>query len=173
MNRKIFPRLQLMGLFLVVTACTNQVPMALPSPIPISTSIPISTEASIPVLTLIISGNECKLESPPKVPYGQFEITLVIDEPKVSETGYALVVLDEGKTIADLQAWSSAEQPAWVDRLAGEHQMNPGETRRTIDLVPMAAMQARDAFYIVCIHTNPQTHIRSKIGALGPIEVER
>jgi hypothetical protein len=113
------------------------------------------------------------LEGPTTIPYGQFEITLVIDEPEASETGYALVALDEGRTIADLQAWSSADQPNWADRLAGEHQMEVGNSSRTIDLVPMATMQDRGAIYIVCFHTDPQTHVREKIGALGPIEVER
>jgi hypothetical protein len=173
MNRNIIRQLPRMVALLAVTACTNQVPMLPPTEIPTAPSPPTPTEVPMPRLTLTIRGNECAFEGPTTIPYGQFEITLVIDEPEVSETGYALLALDEGRTIADLQAWSSADQPDWADRLAGEHQMKSGTSRRTFDLVPMAAMQDRRAFYIACLHTDPQTHIRWKIGALGPIEVER
>jgi hypothetical protein len=160
---------------LALAACTSRTPMPTPTTVPTATPRaalgPSATPA--PRLTLSITGNECTLDGPTTIPYGQFEITLVIDEPEVSETGYALVALDEGRTIADLEAWPSADQPEWADRLAGEHQMEAGTSSRSIDLVPMAAMQGRGAFYIVCIHTDPQTHVREKIGALGPIEVER
>jgi hypothetical protein len=160
MNRNRNRQFAGLVVFLAMAACTSRT--ATPSP---------ATPA--PRLTLSIIGSECTLDGPTTIPYGQFEITLVIDEPEVSETGYALVALDEGRTIADLEAWSSADQPEWADRLAGEHQMEAGISSSTIDLVPMAAMQDREAVYIVCIHTNPQTHTREKIGALGPIEVER
>jgi hypothetical protein len=175
MNRNAHRRFCGLVILLALAGCTSWTPMPTPTSVPTATprATPGPSATPAPRLTLTIKGSECTLNGPTTLPYGQFEITLVIDEPEVSETGYALVALDEGRTIADLEAWQSADQPEWADRLAGEHQMEAGTSSRNIDLVPMAAMQGRGAFYIVCIHTDPQTHVREKIGALGPIEVER
>ena len=113
------------------------------------------------------------MAGPGIVPFGEFNITLVIDVPKVSETGYALLVLDKGKTLADLQAWTSGDYPEWADRLTIVNQTEAGTSNKAIDLAPKAAMADRDEFYIACYHTDPQTRVRKMIGAHGPIQVEK
>lgn len=124
-----------------------------------------------PELLLTINGEGCTLEGPTTVPFGEFVVTLVIDLPEVSETGYALLVLDEGKSIKDLQAWTSGDYPEWADRLTIVNQTEAGTSSKTIDLAPKAAMADRSEFYIGCFHTDPQTHVRKMIGAHGPIQV--
>ncbi len=158
-------KLQPVWLFivLVLAACTAApgAPAAAP------------TNGAPPELQLTITSDGCTLGGPTAVPFGEFKVNLVIDVPKVSETGYALLVLDEGKTLADLQAWTSGDYPAWADRLTIVNQTETGTSSKIIDLAPKAAMANHDEFYIACYHTDPQTHIRRMIGAHGPIQVQR
>jgi hypothetical protein len=147
------------------------------SPLPSVTPtviLPTATTVLPPAFTLSIKGNDCSLDGPLTVPYGEFTIKLIIEEPKLSESGYALVTLEVGKALADLKALPSAEQPDWALRLAGEHQeVVVGTSSRAHDLARMTAAYHGEPFYIVCFHTDPDTGIRALIGAFGPIEVKK
>jgi hypothetical protein len=160
-DRKFQPAWALVVLALAACAAGSEAPAA------------AATAGPPPELRLTINGEGCTLDGPTAVPFGEFVMTLVIDLPEVSETGYALLVLDEGKSIKDLEAWTSGDYPEWADRLTIVNQTEAGTSDKTIDLAPKAAMADRSEFYIGCFHTDPQTHVRKMIGAHGPIQVDK
>ena len=156
-------------LFIMTVSC-QPVPTALP---PTSTPLPTptATAALPPAFTVTIMGTKCTLDGPMTVPFGKFTIKLVIEKQKISEMGYGLVTIDEGKTLEDLKA-ATAAQPAWVHRLAGEHRLE-GTSSRAFDLAKMPAFYKGEPFYVVCFYTDPELSLRQNIGAFGPIEVEK
>ena len=151
---------------LIMTVSCQPVPTALPST---STSLPTATAALPPAFTVTIMGTKCTLDGPMTVPFGKFTIKLVIEKQKISEMGYGLVTIDEGKTLEDLKTVPAA-QPAWVHRLAGEHKFE-GTSSRVFNLAKMPAFYKGEPFYVVCFWTDPELSIRQNIGAFGPIEV--
>ena len=155
------------SLFIVIVSC-QPVPTALPAT---ATALPTAPSALPPAFTVTIKGKECTFDGPMTIPFGEFTIKLVIEKQKISEMGYGLVTMDEGKTLDDLQA-ATAAQPDWVHRLAGEHKLE-GTSSRVFDLAKMPAFYKGEAFYVVCFWTDPELSIRQNIGAFGPIEVEK
>jgi hypothetical protein len=148
-------------------------PTSVPSPTAIATVIPPTTTISLPpLLTMTLKGNVCTLDGPMAIPYGEFAIKLVIVDQNNNECGYALLMLDEGKTIQDLITWSSVNQPEWATRLAGEHKFEDGVSTRTFDLTKMTAAYHGEPFYISCFIT-PTSGNRVKIGDYGPIQVQK
>jgi hypothetical protein len=157
----------MISLFIMTVSC-QPVPTALP---PISNPLPTATAALPPAFTVTIKGKECTFAGPMRIPFGEFTIKLVIEKQKISEMGYALITIDEGKTLDDLKG-SNAAQPDWAHRLAGEHKFE-GTSSRAFDLANMPAFYKGEPFYVVCFWTDPDLSIRQVIGAFGPIEVEK
>jgi hypothetical protein len=92
-----------------------------------------------------------------------------MDEQKQTESGYALITLREGKTIEDLKAWPSADQPDWVNLIHGVHEYTNGTHTYTYDYANVATDQI---LYLACFRADPDTGVIAKIGAFGPIEVK-
>jgi hypothetical protein len=105
------------------------------------------------------------------IPFGEFTVKLVIEKQKISEMGYALVTIDEGKTLEDLKT-ATAAQPDWVHRLAGEHKFE-GTSSRIFNLAKMPSFYKGEPFYFVCFYTDPDLSLRQNIGAFGPIIVKK
>jgi hypothetical protein len=151
-----------------MTVSCQPVPTALPQT---ATPFLTATAALLPAFTVTIKGTKCTLDGPMTIPFGEFTIKLVIEKQKISEMGYGLVTIDEGKTLNDLKA-ATAAQPEWVHRLAGEHKLE-GTSSRAFDLAKMPAFYKGEPFYVVCFWTEPELSIRQNIGAFGPIEVKK
>ena len=149
--------------FVLVTACTSQ---SQPS---------TSTAAQNPTMKLSIIENECSFEYPSTMVNGEFRIQLTLNEKRPTDSGYALVTLDKGKTIEDLKAWPTAEQPVWVILIDGVHETSVGIHLHSYDSTQFSKYSQ---FYIggplypVCFHTDPDTGATNKIGAFGPIEIK-
>jgi hypothetical protein len=148
---------------------TSLPPTATPEP----TNTPSPTP--MPILNLIINENECTLNGPMTIPDGEFMIKLVINEQQATESGYALVTLEDGKTIEDLKAWPTAAQPPWVVLLDGVHELMGGTHTYTYNPTEFTynANYHGGPYYLACFRANPDTEIIAKIGAFGPIEVKK
>jgi len=161
------------GIFSMTVGC-QPIPTALPATptrLPTATLSTTATARLPPAFTVTIKGKECTFDGPMTIPYGEFTIKLVIAKQKISEMGYGLVTIDEGKTVEDLKT-TTAAQPDWVHRLAGEHKLE-GTSSRAFDLAVMPAFYKGEPFYVVCFYTDPELSLRQNIGAFGPIEVKR
>jgi hypothetical protein len=156
---------------LIVTAGCQSIPTPLPptsTPMPTATVIP-PTPTPPSTLTMTIKDSQCTLNGPTTVPHVVLTINLVMDEQKPTESGYALITLKEGKTIEDLKAWPSADQPPWVNLIHGVHEFTNGMHTYTYNYANIATDQI---LYLVCFRTNPDTGIIQAIGRFGPIEVK-
>lgn len=156
---------------IMVTGCQ---PASAPVPpvleLPTSTVvIPTSTPVQPPTLTLTIKDNMCTLSGPMTIPHVVLTINLAMDEQKPSESGYALVTLKEGKSIEDLKAWPSADQPEWVNLIHGVHEYTNGMHTYTYDYSNVTTDQT---LYLACFRADPDTGLIAKIGAFGPIDVK-
>ena len=109
------------------------------------------------------------MKGPTTIPHVVLTIDLIMDEQTPTESGYALITLKEGKTIEDLRAWPSADQPEWVNLIHGVHEFTNGTHTYTYDYTNVATDQT---LYLVCFHTDPGTGITAAIGAFGPIEIK-
>ncbi len=129
------------------------------------------TQVATPTLTLTIHENNCTFDGPKTIPDGDFMIKLVIEEQKPTESGYALVTLEKGKTIEDLKAWPSADQPAWVVLVHGVHELAGGTHTYTYNPTKFTenALFHGGPYYLACFRTDPNTGSVAKIGAFGPI----
>jgi hypothetical protein len=92
-----------------------------------------------------------------------------MDEQTPTESGYALITLKEGKTIEDLKAWPSADQPPWVNLIHGVHEYTNGIHTYTYDYGNVTTDQI---LYLACFRAEPDTGVIAKIGAFGPIYVK-
>jgi hypothetical protein len=134
-----------------------------------------ATPRPTPTLTLTINEQECTFAGPNTIPNGKFTIKLIINEQKPNESGYALFTLEKGKTIEDVKAWQSTDQPPWVILLDGVHEFSAGMHTYTHDPTQFTynALYQGGPYYLVCFRANPDTGItNTKIGGpFGPIEV--
>jgi len=103
------------------------------------------------------------------IPHVVLTINLMMDEQKVTESGYSLVTLKEGKTFDDLEAYPSAVQPDWVNLIQGVHEFANGLHTYTYDYTKVTTDQT---LYLVCFRADPVTGVIAKIAAFGPIEVK-
>ena len=135
----------------------------------------VGCTASTPILTLTINENKCSFDGPKTIPNDEFTIRLVINQKELAETGYALITLENGKTVEDLNAWPSADQPPWIVLLDGVHEMATGTHTYTYDpaLFTQNAAYHGGPYYIVCFYTDPGTGTREKVGVFGPIEIKK
>ena len=119
-----------------------------------------------PEVTLTFSGDTCTYGGPKSVP-DKFNINIVVEGQGNTKYGYVLVTLDEGKTIEDLQAWSSSDPPEWLkDQLRETGPVfGPGNTKQNLDWSSYESVVT--PIYFVCFGDD------RKIGALGPIEITK
>jgi hypothetical protein len=129
----------------------------------------------VPTLTLTIREKDCSLDGPMSVPYGELNIRLVIEQQKPTDSGYALISLKEGKTLADLGAWpSNADGPAWVVAIDTVHAMAGGTHTYTYDLSRVANPNYQgEPLYLACFHIDPTAVLPAILGSFGPIEVTK
>ena len=163
--------LLIIGMLMVTVSCQpSQGPIITPIPTTAPTISP-PTATPIPPSTLIltIKENECTLSGPLTIPHVVLTINLMMDEQKATESGYALVTLKEGKTIEDLKAWPSADQPEWVNLIHGVHEFANGLHTYTYDYTHVTEDQT---LYLACFRADPVTGVIAKIAAFGPIEVK-
>ena len=130
----------------------------------------VGCTASTPTLTLTFDQNKCSYSGPKAISAEKLNVDLVLPELNPQASGFALVTLDSGKTIADLEAWPSTDPPDWLTVLsdAGEISKNASIN---IDLAPMMAFHTGDALYLVCFQKD-SNGIVNKIGAFGPIKTK-
>jgi len=143
-------------------------PTATPvTPTPASpTATPVAPPAATPAkvsITVTFAGGTCSMEGPQQVPAGA---TLVIhwtlEDTNYTLPGLCLVTVDEGKTLADLEAAPGYPQPSWVHLSYGDcWPMEYGLTTTAVQVV----MNTGPA-YLICFRSETK-----KIGVLGPIEV--
>jgi len=129
---------------------------------------------SSPTFTLTINEKDCTYEGPSKMSEGDFAINLVINEQKNTETGYSLFTLEDGKTIEDVRAWQSVDQPPWVITIANVHEMAGGTHTYSYNTTSFTqnARYTGGPYYLVCFRTDPDTGNTSALGVFGPIEVK-
>ena len=113
-----------------------------------------------PDLVVTFTDVGCAYTSPAPLTAGEIVIELVVEDTRFED--YALVVgtLDPGKTVADLQAWPSMDEPPWFNYITH------GEARKGGRTYFVAEVQA-GPLHMGCLADPPAT----KTGALGPIEV--
>ena len=143
------------------TITATQKPTQTPEPTP--SKEPSPTTASAPMLTFTFKDGTCFYEGPTSVTTRDVKLRIVIEggNPDAMD-GVAIVTstLRENKTIDDLEAWPSIDQPPWLDVIAlSELFPEPMEKEFSIRLPEEPA-------YFVCFHPT------AKIGAKGPITVQ-
>jgi hypothetical protein len=151
---------QLARLLVIVAAMTLALAGCAPlaAPAPTQPSFPEATPTPADI-TVTMVGGTCKLEGTKQVYPDTFSIALVGGDRSVEFYGLAVVSLDEGKTLADLEGAGPA-QPPWV-RLLTDFSTAPGQ--RTVQSVKVDA----NPVFVVCFTSPPD----KEIGALGPIEI--
>ena len=143
------------------TITATQKPTQTPEPTP--TKEPSPTTVPAPMLTFTFKDGTCFYEGPTSVTTRDVKLRIVIEggNPDAMD-GVAIVTstLRENKTIDDLEAWPSIDQPPWLDVIAlSELFPEPMEKEFSIRLPEEPA-------YFVCFHPT------AKIGAKGPITVQ-
>jgi hypothetical protein len=123
-----------------------------------ATATPAATR-SASEMTVTFVGSQCTFDGPTQVRAGR--ITVNWDTDKSHDTfGLAILTLNKGKTMADLAAWPSTDQPPWTT-LVSFRDTGPGSrSKEDIDV-------SEGPIYLVCFTASPE----KKMGVLGPIEV--
>ncbi len=128
-----------------------------------------ATQPADPILTL--GDNTCNYSGPNSINYGPITVSVVHTEKKPLYAGFALVTLQNGKTIKDLQAWPSTTPPLWLTDLEDKGYLQDNRTF-SYDLTKYGNYHPYEPLYLVCFQMNSQGVI-NKIGAFGPIEVTK
>jgi hypothetical protein len=139
----------------------TMVPPTEPPVIPTDTP-PAAADTNVGI-TLTFEGDQCVYHGPERVPAGQIPVTLDVKDQSSGKTySVAYYTLEEGKTIEDLRAWTSADSsPLWghfhgrVDATGGTSQ----EDNIILFEGPL---------FLSCL-TNPPDQVTN---VLGPIEIE-
>ncbi len=135
---------------------------------------PTSTPAQTPTMKLSITENECTFEYPSAIVNGEFRIQLTLNEKRPTDSGFALVTLDTGKTLEDLKA-ATADQPVWVFLIVGVHETSVGTHLYSYDstqFTKYSQFYKGGPLYLACFHTDPDSGVINKIGTFGPIEIK-
>jgi pyrimidine-specific ribonucleoside hydrolase len=115
-----------------------------------------------PNVTVTFAEDKCMHKVAQPLPLGQIGIDLIVQDQHHDKFGLAVLTLDQDKSIKDLEAWTSTDQPPW-SQLVAFYEAAPG-SRSTV-----TAEVEEGPIYFVCFTAYPE----QIIGALGPIEVER
>jgi hypothetical protein len=114
-----------------------------------------------PSVTVTFSEDKCTYQAAQPLPLGQIGIDLIVEDKNHDKFGLAVLTLGQGKSIKDLEAWTSTDQPPW-SQLVAFYDVAPG-SRATV-----TAEVEEGPIYFVCFTAYPEMII----GALGPIEVK-
>ncbi len=115
-----------------------------------------------PNVTVTFAEDKCTYSAAQKLPLGQVGIEWIVEDKNHDKFGLAVLTLDQNKSIKDLAAWTSTDQPPW-SQLVAFYEAAPG-SRATV----MAEVE-KGPIYFVCFTAYPE----QIIGALGPLEVEK
>ena len=115
------------------------------------------------VLIVTFDGSECAYEaSGPVTPGHRFTVVLdLADQDDFEAYGLAAVLLDEGKTFEDLDAWASTNAPVWAHVIGLRDEVPAGSRAET------TITTFEGPLYFVCFTAYPVT----KSDVLGPIPV--
>jgi hypothetical protein len=109
---------------------------------------------------------QCSVEGPNSLQYGENSVDMVSNIESQGNVGLALVSLDAGKTIKDLQDWPAVVAPSWVTEVNFFEAPSDGATHTfSFDI---SSESITGPLYFVCFSSLPAT----KIGALGPYELK-
>jgi hypothetical protein len=114
-----------------------------------------------PNVTVIFAKDKCTYRAAGKLPLGQVGIDWIVEDKNHDKFGLAVLTLDQGKSIKDLEAWTSTDQPPW-SQLVAFHEAAPGS--RSI----VTAEVEEGPIYFACFTAYPE----QIVGALGPLEVK-
>jgi len=118
--------------------------------------------------TLTFRGNECSYAGPRDL-QANFTLNWVVEESGPSTSIYAIVTLDQDKTVDDLARIPAEDPPpSWVHKLAYDLATSPGTYSKSVDLTSKAAYH-EGPIYIVCFSANEDV----ALGAVGPFEVAK
>ena len=121
-------------------------------------------------LTLSFTQNKCSYSGPKKIHAGVFMVDLTFPDKNPLASGFGLITLNSGKTIADLRAWPNVDPPAWVTVLDVNGDIS-SERTFNYDLTTMDAWHSGESLYLVCFQMDSAGNV-NKIGQYGPINVE-
>jgi hypothetical protein len=127
-----------------------------------------STQAPNPTLTF--TQGKCTYSGPQTNSAAAFMVSLVLANKNTPESGFALVTLSSGKTIADLKAWPSTDPPAWLTDIDDEGYISK-DTNFPYDLTKYSYWHQGEPLYLVCFQLDSKATVQ-KIGAFGPINVK-
>ena len=114
------------------------------------------------VITFTVD-EKCTMQGPTTIAADKvIPVDIVGNIKERGNIGLAILTLDPGKTIKDLQALQSADQPSWSQKIAF-YSFPSDDKPYSIDL-----SVSHGPIYFVCFYDSPVT----KIGALGPVEVK-
>ena len=114
-------------------------------------------------ITVTFDGDRCVYHGPERVPAGQIPLTLdVRDQSAPSAYAVSAYTLEEGKTIEDLRAWTSADSSPLWGNFHGRVDATGGTAQETTIIL------FEGPFFLSCV-TNPPNEVTD---VLGPIEIE-
>jgi hypothetical protein len=137
-------------------AATSTSAPVVPTPAPTVTATSAVTET---MATVTFVGGKCNYDGPKQIPFGVLAIKWVTD----SSGALLVVTLDQGKTIQDLNAWASTEQPPWAT--VGNVFGTPSGGSDTVK----TPVVSKGPIYLVCFGGSRESPTWG--GAVGPIEV--
>ena len=136
-------------------------------------TILIGCTAKNPTLSLTFNdaGDVCTYKGPDKFQYGTFTLNLVQGKNPAGTIGYAIVTLDEGKTVDDLKAWNSTDTPPFATVLTygGPYSQ---DSNFDFDLSKMAAYVQGKPLYLACFSQAKGGEIKA-VGNFGPIDIKQ
>jgi hypothetical protein len=120
---------------------------------------------STPTLTFVPNG--CTYRGLRTILFGKYKVLLADKKANPLSPGLAIVTLQNGKTLADLQAWPSTDLPAWVTVIT-RHEDFVLSGILTVTLEGRSIWHPGEPIYIVCFERDAN-HNLMKVGVIGPI----
>jgi hypothetical protein len=121
----------------------------------------------IPKMTFM--PNDCTYSGPKTRLFGVFKFFMVVKAQQPVRPGFAIITLKNGKTFADLQAWSSVDTPPWSTLISRHEDQTPNGIY-TIYLKRYSIWHQGEPIYIICFERDSNGSL-IKVGAVGPIHV--
>jgi len=111
-------------------------------------------------ITITFTDTGCSLSGPQEVPAGIIEMDWITTSDVHDIYGIAILTLDDGRTIEDLNKWKSLDEPPWADVVSFRDAKGKTTTELFINLD-----KEKESFYFVCFDPD------QIIGALGPVGI--
>jgi hypothetical protein len=167
MNSKVRSVLFLIMVALLMAACGAAEPTAMvvppTEPPAIPTDTPPAAADTNTGITVTFEGDQCVYHGPERVLAGQIPLTLdVRDQSSGNAYAVAYYTLEEGKTIEDLRAWTSADSSPLWSHFHGRVDATGGTSQEDNIIL------FEGPFFLSCA-TFPPNQVTD---VLGPIEIE-